>query len=73
MAPKEQEQMICWYKIAHQCCAILRLCTGAMQPQDCISLVHSLEIGMQFPDSENALHDLKIAWIPRLHRTHTCS
>jgi len=37
------------------------------QPQDGIYTKRlSLEIGMQFLDSENAQHNLKIAQIPRL-------
>ena len=30
----------------------------------------NLEIGTQFPDSENVQRILKIAQIPRLHRTY---
>jgi len=30
--------------------------------------VHNLEIGTQFPDSENAQRNLEIVQIPRLHR-----
>ena len=37
-----------------------------MQSRDCTTIVCNLEIGMQFPDSENAQHNLKIAQIPRL-------
>ena len=41
-------------EIAHRCCAILRLRTGAAQSQDCVNPVCNLEIGTQFRDSENA-------------------
>ena len=40
---------------------------------NCVNLVHNLEIGMQFPDSENAQHNLAIAQIPRLRGTSACT
>jgi len=43
--------------IAQTYCAISRLSA------------HNLKIGAQFPDSKNALHNLEIAQIPKLHRT----
>ena len=60
-------------EIVHQCRAILRLCTGAAQSQDCLNLVRNLKIGKQFPDSKNALRNLEIAQIPRLRGTNTQS
>jgi len=43
--------------------------TDIMQSRDCTTTVCNLEIGMQFPDSEKAQHNLKIAQIPRLRET----
>ena len=34
-------------------------------------ILQNLEIGAQFPDSKNALCNLKIAQIPKLRGTHT--
>ena len=44
-------------EIAHQCRAILRLQTDAVQSH-CVNLVHNLEIGTQLLDSENVQHNL---------------
>jgi len=55
------EQKLCDVAIVHWFRAISRLHT----------LVCNLKIGMQFPDCENAQCNLKIAQIPRLHRTHS--
>ena len=41
--------------------------------QDCAQVLHNLEIGTQFQDSENAQHTLQIAQIPKLRRTYTCA
>jgi len=57
-------------EIAHQCCAISRLHTGAVQSQDCVNLVRNLKMCTQFPDSENAQRNLKFVQIPRLRRTY---
>ena len=49
---------------------ISRLCTCILaQPQDSSLMPHNLKTGMQFPDSENAQHNLKIVQILRLQRT----
>jgi len=64
------QQKLCYLEIAHRCCMISRLCTGAAQSQDCVNPVHNLEIGTQFWDSENAQRNLEIAQIPRLHGTY---
>ena len=45
--------------------------TEIARSRDCVNLVRNLEIGMQFPDSENALRNLEIAQIPRLCGTYT--
>jgi hypothetical protein len=39
------------------------------QSRDCAALLRNLEIGTQFEDSENALRNLEIAHIPKLHGT----
>ena len=52
-------------------CTISRLLTNAMQSRDCITLVHNLEIGKQFPNSENAQRNHKIVQIPRFCGTCT--
>ena len=57
-------------KTAHQCHMISGLHTGAAQYRDCLNLKCNLEIGTQFPDFENALRNLEIAQIPRLHGTY---
>ena len=57
--------------VLNKSCAISRLHTGAAQSRDCITLVHNLEVGMQFPDSENVQHNLEIAQIPIFHETGT--
>ena len=48
-------------------CSILRLCKPFAGSQDWPC---NFKIGTQFPDSENVQRNLKIAQIPRLHRTH---
>ena len=66
-------------KFADSACAI-----SSSQSPDCTSVLHileivqdlrnflrNLEIGTQFPDSENAQHNLKIAQIPKLHGTYS--
>jgi len=58
-------------EVAHRCRAILRLRTGAVQSRDCVNLVYNLEIGTQFPNSENVQHNLEITQIARLHGTIT--
>ena len=47
--------------------AISRTCKSIVQTQNWL---HNLEIGMQFPDSENAQRTLEIAQIPRMHGTY---
>ena len=36
----------------------------------CVNLVCNLEIGIQFPDSDNTQYNLKFAQIPRLYGTN---
>ena len=50
-------------KIAQYVSAISRLRKRIVQSQDCL---HNLEIDTPFRDSENALHNLEIAQIPKL-------
>ena len=50
--------------------AISRLRNAVAQSRDCAALLRNLEIGTQFEDSENALRNLEIAHIPKLHGTY---
>ena len=51
-------------------CAISRLRTNAAWSRDCTLVPRNLEIGTQFPDSENELRNFEIAQIPRLRGTY---
>jgi len=41
------------------------------QSQDCKSVLHNLEIGIQFPDCDSVQRNLEISQIPRLRGTYT--
>ena len=57
-------------EIAQCSCAVSRLRNAVAQSRDCAALLRNLEIGTQFEDSENALRNLEIAHIPKLHGTY---
>ena len=53
--------------------SLLRLQIVLAQSRDRANILHNLKIGTQFPDSENAQRNLKIAQIPRMCGTNLCS
>jgi len=55
--------------VTQEYCDVIVQATDIVQSRDCATIVRNLEIGTQFPDSENVQRNLEMAQIPRLQGT----